>query len=296
VPGLQRAGGGAARVCGGEEEFVVLVSQAEDEDDPDHPGAEKEVSGAGNRPLSLGTPFIGLIQTDEPRLANRPLLALTARMPAQRASLDTLLIPAEDKSSRRLWIMLHGLGDSVDGYRWMQETFQLPWMNYLLVNAPDHYFGGHSWFDFSDDADPDVMRPGVERSRKLLFELLDAQRAAGFSPEQTVLGGFSQGCLMSLDVATRYPHRLAGVVGISGYVCEPERIVRELSPVAKEQKFLVTHGTYDPLLAIEATRGQIQLLQRAGLNIRWEEFRKEHTIAGQAEIMMIREFVAGCFV
>ena len=191
--------------------------------------------------------------------------------------------------------MLHGLGDSVEGYRWMPEAFKLPWMNYLLVNAPDDYFGGFSWFEFSEDGNPDVMRPGVERSRKLLFALLDAQRAAGFPTAQTILGGFSQGSLMSLDVACRYPHKLAGVVGISGYVCEPETLLKELSPVAREQKLLVTHGTHDPLLPIAGSRRQIQLLQQAGLNVQWREFTKEHTIAGQAEVDLIREFVAGCF-
>lgn len=216
-------------------------------------------------------------------------------MTDKHAPLNSLFIPAADKTSRRLWVMLHGLGDSVEGYRWMPEAFQLPWMNYLLVNAPDEYYGGFSWFEFAEDGNPEVMRPGIERSRQLLFQLLDAQRAAGFPTDQTILGGFSQGCLMSLDVATRYPHKLAGVVGISGYVCEPERVVKELSPVAKEQKFLVTHGTFDPLLPLDATHAQIKLLQRAGLDIRWHEFRKEHTIAGQAEIDLIRDFVTGCY-
>ena len=191
--------------------------------------------------------------------------------------------------------MLHGLGDSVEGYRWMPQAFRLPWMNYLLVNAPDDYYGGFSWYDFDESRSFEVMKPGVERSRKLLFQLLDAQCTAGFPTEQTILGGFSQGCLMSLDVATRYPHKLAGVVGISGYVCDSETLVKELSPVAKEQKFLVTHGTFDPLLPLEKSRAQIQLLQAAGLNIRWHEFRKEHTIAGTAEIDLIREFVGGRF-
>ena len=208
-----------------------------------------------------------------------------------KSKLDSVLIPAEQAGSKRLWIMLHGLGDSVEGYRWMPDTFRLPWMNYLLVNAPDDYYGGYSWFEFDDNGTPDVMRPGVERSRALLFQLLDAQRAAGFPTEETVLGGFSQGCLMSLDVAARYPHRLAGVVGISGYVCEVERLVRELSPVAKQQRFLVTHGTYDPILPLAETHAQIELLQRVGLNIQWQEFRKEHSIAGQAEYDLIRQFV-----
>ncbi len=62
--------------------------------------------------------------------------------------------------------------------------------------------------------------PGVLRSRKLLFELLDDLRAKNFPAEQITLGGFSQGCLMTMDVGLRYPHRLAGLVGISGWVFE----------------------------------------------------------------------------
>lgn len=186
--------------------------------------------------------------------------------------------------------MLHGLGDSVEGYRWLPGAFRLPEMNFLLVNAPDEYYGGFSWFDFAGDPVPDV-----ERSRKLLFQLLDAQRAAGFPTEQTILGGFSQGCLMSLDVGARYPHKLAGVVGISGYICEPEMLIAEVSPVGREQKFLVTHGIHDPLLPIAKTRGQIAQLRAAGLDVCWQEFAKEHTIAGQAEVDVIREFVVGCY-
>jgi phospholipase/carboxylesterase len=228
-------------------------------------------------------------------IAKGRALGFTPAMSPSRGALDSVFIPAADKTSRRLWIMLHGLGDSVEGYRWMPAVFQLPWMNYLLVNAPDPYFGGFSWFEFAEDGDPDVMRPGVERSRKLVFQLLDAQRQAGFATDQTIFGGFSQGCLMALDVACRYPRKLAGVVGISGYVCEPERLVNELSPVAREQKFLVTHGTFDPLLPLPATQMQIRLLQASGLNIQWHELPKEHTIAGQAEVDLIRDFVAGCF-
>ena len=52
--------------------------------------------------------------------------------------LDTEFIPAVQKSSR-LMVVLHGLGDSVAGFRWLPEALGLPWMNYLLVNAPDDY-------------------------------------------------------------------------------------------------------------------------------------------------------------
>ena len=186
--------------------------------------------------------------------------------------------------------MLHGLGDSIEGYRWLPQAMRLPWMNYLLVNAPDEYYGGYSWFDFGGD-----IVPGVERSRKLLFELLDSRRAAGFPTEQTIFGGFSQGCLMSVEVGLRYPHLFAGIVGISGYVCEPDRIVKELSPVAMKQRFLITHGTQDTMIRFAEVREQINILKSAGLNIQFKEFLKAHTIAGEEELEVIRDFIAGGF-
>lgn len=199
--------------------------------------------------------------------------------------MTTEFIPAAETNSRRLMIMLHGLGDSMEGYRWWPEVMGLPWMNYLLVNAPDEYYSGYSWFDIDDQA------PGVLRSRKLLFDLLDDSRAAKFPAEQITLGGFSQGCLMTMDVGLRYPHRLAGLVGISGWVFELEKTVQELSPVARQQRALMTHGTCDPLVPIDRVRPQIPQLKAAGINVDWREFNKVHTIHGEIEMAVIRDFV-----
>lgn len=196
------------------------------------------------------------------------------------------LIPALEKNSRRIFVVLHGLGDSMDGWRWLPPALNLPWMNYLLVNAPDEYYGGWSWFDY-----PGEITPGVHRSRKMLFALLDDLQAKGFPADQITLGGFSQGCLMSIETGLRYPHRLAGIVGISGWVFELESLVRELTPVARSQRLLITHGLYDPLLPFSNVQQQVRQLKAAGLNIAWHEFPKEHTVYGEVEIDVIREFV-----
>ena len=195
-------------------------------------------------------------------------------------------IPAVEKNSRRLFVMLHGLGDSLQGWRWLPSALDLPGLNYLLVNAPDDYYGGYSWFDYPGD-----IAPGIHRSRKLLFELLDELRAKNFPAEQITLGGFSQGCLMSIETGLHYPHRLAGIVGISGWVFEIDNLIRDLTPVAKSQRLLVTHGEYDPLLAIAEVRAQVRQLKTAGLDVAWQEFPKEHTIHGPEEIGVIRDFV-----
>jgi len=204
--------------------------------------------------------------------------------------LNTELIPATVANSRRLLVVLPGLGDSMEGWRWLPEELRLPELNYLLINAPDNYYGGYSWYDLNGDSGP-----GILRSRGLLFDLLEAQRAAGFPSEQTALLGFSQGCLMTVDVGFRYPHRLAALVGISGYVWEPETLLQELSPTAQEQRLLFTHGTRDPLICSADVKVQVNLLQANGLAIQWREFNKVHTVAGQEELGVIRNFLAGQF-
>jgi phospholipase/carboxylesterase len=202
--------------------------------------------------------------------------------------LETESIPAARGSSRRLMVVLHGLGDSTAGYAWLPSALRLPWLNYLLVNAPEEYYGGYSWYDFMGDADA-----GIARSRQLLVEVLDHQQTKGFATDQTVLFGFSQGCLMTLETGWRYPKRFAGLIGISGYIHNPTQLLAELSPVAREQRVLMTHGTYDPLIPFAGTQQQVKRLQAEGLRIEWHEFAKEHTIAGEEELAVIRNFIVG---
>jgi Predicted esterase len=200
--------------------------------------------------------------------------------------LHSELIPAKETDSRRLLVMLHGLADSIEGYRWLPELLDLDWLNYLLVNAPDEYYGGYSWYDFAGDP-----APGVLRSSKLLSELLDGLAQKGYPSTQIILGGFSQGCLMALETGLRYPHQLAGIIGISGYICDPAKLIRELSPVAGHQRVLITHGTLDPIIPFAGVRAQVAELKATGLNIEWHEFAKAHAIAGEAELSVIRNFI-----
>ena len=135
------------------------------------------------------------------------------------STLTTRFIPAKVTNSPWLTIVLHGLGDSMDGYIWMPHVLDMPWMNYLLVNAPDPYFQGFSWYDIFGE-NPTI---GINRSRKLLLELLAEMQKNGFPLEKTYLFGFSQGCLMVLETGFQCSRKLAGIVGISGYVEDLEK-------------------------------------------------------------------------
>ncbi|MES2745055.1 MAG: serine esterase [Bdellovibrionota bacterium] len=194
-------------------------------------------------------------------------------------------IPAKISSSK-LIVVLHGRGDSPAGFRWLPSALEADDLNYLLLQAPEEYYTGFSWYDL-----PPNQGPGILHSRTLLDQVMSEIKAQGFRTEDTVLFGFSQGCLMILEWAARTALSFRAFIGISGYVYDAEALVKEMSPEAKSGKWLVTHGTFDDVLDFKVTESQIQFLQAQGLPIAFKRYRKAHTIDEREELPMLRAFI-----
>jgi phospholipase/carboxylesterase len=207
-------------------------------------------------------------------------------MDAPRISaFEHVFVPAREPSSR-LAIVLHGLGDSLEGFQFLPPVLDLPRLNYLLLNAPQQYYLGYAWFDLEDP------QPGILAGRALLRGLFAELTEQGWPSRDLLLFGFSQGCLMAIDFGLRYEHPLAGIVGISGYAAFLERLEAELHPQARRQRWLITHGDADELLPIARTRAQIERLKAAGIPVEWHEFAKSHTLDPELELPLIREWIA----
>jgi phospholipase/carboxylesterase len=204
------------------------------------------------------------------------------------SGLETVYLPAEQPEKvQKILLVLHGLGDSIEGYRFLPQILNFPSLSYLLVNAPDRYYTGFSWYDIFND-----QAPGIIRSRGLLSKMLTDLKAQGWKSQDIGLFGFSQGCVMSLDIALRYPEPLGCVVGVSGYVAFLEEYPGALSPVVDQQKILFTHGTLDKMVPSRKAHEQIKILRKQGVKIEWSAYEKEHTIDPAEEIPKIRGFIA----
>jgi phospholipase/carboxylesterase len=173
----------------------------------------------------------------------------------------------------RVVIVLHGLGDSLNGYFFLPEALGIPELSYLLINAPDAYYGGYSWYDYMGDSGP-----GIVRSRGLLRELLGELEEQGVSPADVYLFGFSQGCLMAVDAGLRGEAALGGIVGVSGHVAFAAEYPAAFSPSARDQKFLITHGRLDPVIPFEPARKQYHDLRKLGIDLDFVAYDKDHTM------------------
>jgi phospholipase/carboxylesterase len=189
-------------------------------------------------------------------------------------------------ASKQLMVVLHGRGDSAEGFVWLQEALEIDWLNYLLLNAPSPYYTGFSWYDL-----PPAQLPGIVQSRKLLGQVFAETEKQGFLPESTFLFGFSQGCLLTLEFGARHLRPLAGYIGISGYAYDTDAILREMNPDVNRHNWLITHGTDDELLPVESTRAQIRQLTDGGFDIDYREYQKTHTIDDERELPDIRDWL-----
>jgi len=196
--------------------------------------------------------------------------------------------PALEKHSQKLLIILHGRGDSIEGFHWFPAALGLDNINTLFLQAPDKYGTGFSWYDLAPN-----QGPGIIRSRHLIFQLLDdLSSKLGIVLENIFLMGFSQGCLMCLDVALRYPHFLNGIIGISGFLFFEDEYPGAFSRIAREQHFFISHGYQDDVLPIERTKNSVEFLKKEGIAIDWSPFHKTHTVDEVEEIPLIREFIS----
>jgi phospholipase/carboxylesterase len=203
-----------------------------------------------------------------------------------KLSLDHIWLPAPQPANKLL-VVLHGLGDSSEGFLWLQEAFAIDSMDYLLLNAPTPYYIGFSWYDL-----PPNQNPGIAQSRKLLDEVFTQLEQEGYAAQRTFLFGFSQGCLMTLEFGARYRSRLAGYIGISGYSTDPEKLLREMNPEVNHGDWLITHGIDDEVLPVTTTRAQMKLFNEHGFNIDYWEYMKAHTIDTRRELPDIREWLS----
>ncbi len=194
------------------------------------------------------------------------------------------------KNAQYVMIVLHGRGDSLDSFFSIRDELKTPEMNYLLVNAPRAYDGGFSWYAFEPN-----QKNGILKSRAKLLKLIEELGALGWPPSRIFLYGFSQGSLMSCDLAMFAPYHFAGVIGISGYIYFFEEWKKSLKPSAFHTPWLVTHGLNDDLLPIVETRAHIQKLKDVGLPITWKEFLKDHEIDLNIETNFIRKWVRSKF-
>jgi phospholipase/carboxylesterase len=204
----------------------------------------------------------------------------------------TALLPRIELESapnpRAAVIWLHGLGADGNDFAGLVPELDLtgcPAIRFIFPHAPSipvTINAGYvmpAWYDIlgvnlvnRQDA------AGIQKSERDIVALIDNEVARGIAYEHIVLAGFSQGCAMALHTGLRLPHRLAGIMALSGYLPLADRYPSERLPANAHTPIFMAHGTQDPVVVLARGEESRDALAALGHPVQWHTYPMQHAV------------------
>lgn len=206
-----------------------------------------------------------------------------------------------DAVPRASVLLMHGLG--ADGSDFAPVVPQLaPLLSavgpvrFVFPHAserPVTVNGGYvmpAWYDILGPGRPED-EAGLRASQAEIEALIAREKARGVPAERIVLAGFSQGCAMALLTGLRHGERLAGIVGLSGYLPLAEHTVAERHSANAQTPIFMAHGLQDDVVPLARAAWSRDALLQLGARVQWHEYPMAHSVCPE-EIADLGRFLA----
>ena len=201
--------------------------------------------------------------------------------------------PVHNSNHEATIIMLHGLGDTGEGWSFTGQQLQIPGVKWLYPTAPTRPISCNmgmampGWFDIKDlpldatriesaeevskeDMDKHIGEEGVKDSVKYCLELVKKEiEVAGIPPEKIIIGGFSQGGHVAARAALECDVKLAGCVVLSSWVGS----FFGGNGVNSALPFFVGHGDADPMVPVALGQKSNAFLSKLGHDVTFRTYR-----------------------
>ena len=185
-------------------------------------------------------------------------------------------------------IWLHGLGADGNDFAGLVPELDLddcPPIRFVFPHAPSipvTLNGGYimpAWYDILGANLVDQQdAAGIQKSEEAVIALIENQVARGIPFDRIVLAGFSQGCAMALHTGLRLPHRLAGIMALSGYLPLADRFATERMQANANTPVFMAHGTQDPVVVLARGEKSRDALVAMGHPVQWHTYPMQHAV------------------
>ena len=180
-------------------------------------------------------------------------------------------------------VLLHGYGSRADDWRQFEDKWQLPdgtWRIY--PQAPLRGFSGQRgwWWLHLESYGPDEGQPvdmskanpgGIKIASRLVRNLIKNEK------QPLVLGGFSQGAMVSAEIAFQTDQELAGLILLSGTTVNEEGWAEHFAG-RRHLPIFIAHGRQDGVLPFTTMERFQARLKAFGMNVTWYPFNGGHGI------------------
>ncbi len=166
--------------------------------------------------------------------------------------LDTVIInPENDQPIENAVILLHGYGgDGKD-----ISLLTLNWKRFLkntVFLCPNGHEKceinpiGFQWFDLSKDDDAYILEKSIQAEKIIMKFVEEVKIKYQLSNKNIIIGGFSQGCMMSLNVGVTSKEKFNCIIGFSGKIININNLEKRIQ---NKTKILLIHGDQDEIVS-----------------------------------------------
>ncbi len=166
--------------------------------------------------------------------------------------LDTVIIPPEnDEPIKNAVVLLHGYGG--DGKDISMLT--LNWRRFLkntVFLCPNGHEKceinptGFQWFDLSKNDEEYILIKSLEAEKIIEKFINELKNKYQLSNSKIVLGGFSQGCMMSINTGVTSDEEFSCILGFSGKIINKKNLQKRIK---NKSKILLLHGEEDEIVS-----------------------------------------------
>lgn len=181
-------------------------------------------------------------------------------------------------------VWLHGLG--ADAYDFEpiipMLKLQAP-LRFVFPNAPmrpvtiNDGVEMRAWYDV-DPHSPLENDDHIKASVASVAEVIGNRDLVGGDDGRIVLAGFSQGGVIALELGLSHERRLAGIIALSTYVHDHERLAERIGLANVHTPILMAHGLLDPLIPITRGATSREALRRLNYAVEWREYSMGHQV------------------
>ena len=166
-------------------------------------------------------------------------------------SLDTIIIEPENKKVvKKAIILFHGYGGdgkdiSMLSYNWKR------YLNNTIIFCPNGHEKcsisptGYQWFDLSTNDEKFILDQSLKAEKKIKTFINEIKKEYNLKNQDICLSGFSQGCMMSINIGLTSEDKFNCVVGFSGKIINKQNLIKRIS---SKSKFLLIHGELDTVV------------------------------------------------
>ena len=164
---------------------------------------------------------------------------------------STIVRPEDDKEIKNAIILLHGYGGDGKDISMLSLNWKRHLPNTIFICPNGHETcsinpSGFQWFDLTKDDPKYILEQSFNAEKKLSQFIEEVKNQFSLDNNKICLSGFSQGCMMSINLGLTFDQEFACIIGFSGKIINQENL--KLRKKISTKTFLI-HGDSDQVVS-----------------------------------------------